>query len=122
MIVYELGYNHGIDKWKAREAWGALVVKTCALNLVSQGSSPTSVRAFFSLSLCLTLMPWSSLSSTPSNEEVFHRILRRGCKAVSPGGPGLISLKLFQTLISHYYSGKRKGNIKKKIKGMIIIG
>ena len=45
---------------------GGLMVKTRALDLVSQGSSPTSVRAFFSLSLCLTSMPWSSLSSTPS--------------------------------------------------------
>ena len=31
---------------------GDLMVKTRALNLVSQGSSLTSVRAFFSLSLC----------------------------------------------------------------------
>ena len=30
---------------------GGLMVKTHAFDLVSQGSSPTSVRAFFSLSL-----------------------------------------------------------------------
>ena len=69
----------------------------------SQGS-PAS--GHFSLSLCLTSMLWGSLSSTPSNEEVFHRILQRGCKAVGPGGPDLISLWLFQALISHYYNGK----------------
>ena len=87
---------------------GGLMVKTRALDMVLQGSSPTSVRAFFlSLFLWLTSMPWSSFSSTPSNEEVlFHRILQRGCKAVSPGGPGSISLWLFQALVSHYYSGK----------------
>ena len=80
---------------------GGLMVKTRASNLESQGSSPASVRAFFfSLSLCLTSIPWSSLRSTLSNEEVFHCILRRGCKAVSPGGPGLISLRLFWTLVS----------------------
>ena len=33
---------------------GGLTVKTRALDLVSQGSSPTCVRVFFSLSLCLT--------------------------------------------------------------------
>ena len=33
------------------------MVKTRALNLVSQGLSPTSVRAFFSLALCLTSIP-----------------------------------------------------------------
>ena len=81
------------------------MVKTRALNLVSQSSSPTSVRAFLSFP-CLTLMPWSSLSSTPSNEAVSHRILWRGCKAVGPGGPGSISLRLFQALVSHYYCGK----------------
>ena len=31
-------------------------------------------------------LPWSLLSSTQLNEEVFHRILRRGCKAVGPRG------------------------------------
>ena len=45
-------------------------------------------------------------SSTPSNEEVFHRILQRGCKDVGPRGPGSISLRLVQALISHYYSDK----------------
>ena len=63
---------------------------------------------------CLTSMPRTSLSSTPSNEEVFHHILRRGCKDVGPGGPGSISLRLFQALISHYYSGKPERVIKKK--------
>ena len=74
------------------------------------------VSELFSLSPCLTSMPWSSLSSTPSNEEVFHRILRRGCKAVGPGGPGSISLKLYQALISHYYSGKSERVNKKRKK------
>ena len=83
------------------------MVKTRALDLVLQSSSPTSVRAFFSLSLCLTSMPWSLLGSTPSNEEVlFHRILCRRYKAIGPGGPGSSSLWLFQALVSHYYSGK----------------
>ena len=80
-------------------------LKTHALDLESQSSSPTSVRDLFSFP-CLTSMPWSSLSSTQSNEEVFHRILWRGSKAVGPGGPGSISLRLFQALVSHYYSGK----------------
>ena len=51
-------------------------------------------------------MPWSLLSSTPSNEEVFHRILQRECKAAIPWGPGSINLWLFQALVSHYVSGK----------------
>ena len=59
----------------------------------------------FSLSLCLASIPWGSLSSTSSNEEVFHHILLRQCKAVGPTGPGSINLRLFQVLISHYYSG-----------------
>ena len=83
------------------------------VNTESQGSSPTSVRVF-SVSPCLTSMPWSSLSSTPSIEEVFHHILRRRCKAVGPGGPGSISLWLFQALVGYYYSGKPKRVIYKK--------
>ena len=69
------------------------------------------VSGNFSLSLYFTSMPWSSLSSTPSNEEVFHHIFQRGCKAVSPEGPGSISLRLFQALLSHYYSRKLEGVI-----------
>ena len=65
-------------------------------------------------------MPWSSLSSTRSNEEVFHRILRRGCKAVGPRGPGSISLRLFQALVSHCYSGKPERVTLKKLGVMII--
>ena len=37
---------------------------------------------------------WSPLSSTPKTEEVFYCILRRGCKAVGPGGPGLVWLAI----------------------------
>ena len=61
---------------------GGLTVKTHDLDLVLQSSSPTSVRAFCSFP------PWSLFSSTPSNEEVFHHILQRGCKAIGPGGRG----------------------------------
>ena len=85
---------------------GGLMVKILALDLVSQGLSPTSQGFFLSFPFCLTSMPWSSLISTPSNEEVFHCILWRGCKAVGPGIPGSISLWPFQALVSHYYSGK----------------
>ena len=54
-------------------------------------------------------MPWSLLSSTPSNGEVFHCILQRECKAINSGGPGsTIGLRLLQTLIRHYYSGNLK--------------
>ena len=78
------------------------MVKIHAPDLESHGLSPTSVRAFFSFPLS---MPWNSLSSTPSNEEVFHHILQRGRTAISPGS---ISFRLFQALVSHYYSGKTK--------------
>ena len=90
------------------------MVKTRASDLESYGSSPTGVRAFF----CFTSMPWSSLSSSPSNRKMFHRIFQRGCKAVCPGGRDSINLRLFQALVSHYYSGKpkrvNKQNKKKK--------
>ena len=46
------------------------------------------------------------LNSTQVNEKVFNRILRRGCKAVGPGGPDSISLWLFQAFVSHFNSGK----------------
>ena len=88
--------------------WGALVVSWLRLmpsDLKSQCSSPAIVRAFFSLSLYLTPVPCSLLSSTSSNEEVFHRIHRRWRKAIGPGGPGSISLRLFHVLVSHYCSG-----------------
>ena len=88
------------------------MVKTCAPNLQLQGSNPTSVR-FFSLSLCVTSMP----SSTPSNEEVFHRILWRGCKAVGPRGPGLISLRpLLATTIVVNPKGWGKKQLQEEIK------
>ena len=50
---------------------------------------------------------WSPLSSTPKTEEVFYRILRRGCKTVGPGGPGLVWLHgYFQALVSHWFGGE----------------
>ena len=56
--------------------------------------------------------PWvTQLSSASSDEEVFHCILWRGCKVVSPGGPGMISLWLFQALVSHCHSGKPKQKV-----------
>ena len=94
------------------ENWeGALVVwwLRLVLSTWSRRVQVPPVSGFFiSLSRCLTSMPWNSLSSTLSkfNKEVFHRILRRGYKAVGPGGPGTISLGLFQALASHYYSSK----------------
>jgi hypothetical protein len=45
-------------------------------------------------------LPWSLLSSTPKNEEVFHRILRRGCKAVGPGALVNISIQLLPPVAS----------------------
>ena len=48
---------------------GGVMVKTFAPNQEWQGSSPTSIMAFFFFPL-LTPMPWNSLSSTPSNEEM----------------------------------------------------
>ena len=83
---------------------GGLIVKARAVNMESHGSSTTSVRALFSFSL----FNLNVLSSTPSNEEMFHNILRMGCEAVGSMGSDLISLSLFQTLIRHYYSGKPK--------------
>ena len=64
------------------------MVKTRALDLESHGSSPASVRAFFSF----PLFNLNALSSTPSNE-VFHCIFLHS--------QGLISLWLFQALVSH---------------------
>ena len=71
------------------------------------------IKAFISPFICFPTLPWSLLNSTPVNEQVFNRILRRECKAVGPGGPDLISLWLFQALVSHFNSGKR--NLKKKL-------
>ena len=70
------------------------------------------VSGHFSLFLCLPTLPWRLLSSTPVNEEVFHVILRRGCKAVGPGGPDSFSLWLYfrpslATSIMEELSGKR---------------
>ena len=66
----------------------ALVVLWLRLELPTRNRGFEShhwpVSGHFSLLTCLTPMPWSSLSSTPSNEEMFHRILRRGCNAISP--------------------------------------
>ena len=45
----------------------------------------------------------------------------RGCKAVGPGGPGSISLRLFQALISHFYSGKPERVIKKLVSNKVIL-
>ena len=82
---------------------GGLMVNTRASRPGVASSSPTSVRAFFfSSDLGITPLPWSPLSSIP----VFHRILRRGCKAVGPGGPGSIGPWLFQALVSHHNGGK----------------
>ena len=75
---------------------------------VNTPSVPLHFEHDFILRLCFTPLPWSLLSSTPVNE-VFHRILRRGCKAVGPGGPGSISLRLFQALVNHYNGGKPEG-------------
>ena len=68
------------------------------------GVRVTPVLAQFSLSPLFNL---NALAAPPlSNEEMFHCILQRGCKAVGAGGPDSVSLRLFQTLVSHYYSGK----------------
>ena len=45
---------------------------------------PGKCRVFLLFTL-LALGPWEL---TLKNEQVFHHILRRGCKAVGPGGPG----------------------------------
>ena len=68
--------------WRWIEHWAALVVSWLRLVLLTWSCRVRVplVSGLFYLSPCLTLMPWSSLSSTQSNEEVFHRIPRRGCK------------------------------------------
>ena len=82
---------------------GGVMVKTHALDLESQGLSPTTVWAFFSF----PLFNLNALESTQLYEEVFHRILWRGRKAVGLGGPG------------SYYSPK--GLIKEKTRHNIIL-
>ena len=68
-IVGQLANSNVPDEIIVKLSIVGLMVKTCVLDLVSQGWSPTSVRAIH-----------SALEFTPSSEEVFHRILRRGCK------------------------------------------
>ena len=69
-----------------------------------QVSQPGIVSSSDHYVMC-TPLPWSPLSSTPENEEVFHRILWRGCEAI---GPCSISPRLFQALVSHLNGGKRE--------------
>ena len=76
-----------------------VVIKTCATDLESQGSSPTSVRAFFLFPLVYALeftqlypIKWGGVSP--------HPLIGGDIKPRS-GRPGL-----FQALVSHYYSGK----------------
>ena len=76
-------------------SWWALVVswlQTRALDLESQGSSPTSVRDFFLFPLCLTSMPWALL----------HQMRR--CFTVSFGGDVKPSVPGDQARLASGYS------------------
>ena len=55
-------------------------------------------------------------SALPQKMRCFHRILRRGCKAVGPGDLVKLASGYLQALISHHNGGKPKGATKKRKK------
>ena len=86
-------------------SWSRLLFSTLNCRVRVLPVSGISLFPLFNLSAALKFTE-ASLSSIPSNEEVFHCIFWRGCKAVGPLGPGSISFWLLQALVSHYYNAK----------------
>ena len=107
--------SHYIVNMHIQGGTGDLMVKTHALDLELQGLSPASVRTFFSFSLFnLNALEFTQLYPHQMRR-CFTASFGGDVKTVSPEGPGLISLRLFQALVSHYYSGKpERVNCKKK--------